>query len=100
MEKLSKEQIDKIFEESTDQVEAAIELYKIAFPNFEKLTSIDGHPQVSKVTNEYIFDKFIALDKQYHPTVINGGLWMNKGFGCSYPPDQDWIIDLSKCNPE
>ena len=93
---LSKETIDEIFESAKDQYDYAIALYKIAFTDFEIINEIDGHPKVSKNTATYIFDKAIAFDKIHHPDVINGGLWLNKGFGSSEDM-KDWTVDISSC---
>ena len=100
MEKLLKEQIDEIFEQAKHQVDAALALYRIAFPDWDNIKSLDGHPQVSKYTGTYIFDKFIAFDKEHHPEVVNGGLWMNKGFGSNTPVDKDWRVITSNCKIE
>lgn len=94
---LSKETIDKIFDEAKEQYDYTLALYRIAFPDYDSITSIDGHPQVSRTTGEYIFDKAIAFDKIHHPNVINGGLWLNKGFSSSDSKMKDWIVDTSTC---
>jgi hypothetical protein len=41
---------------------------------------VGGFPRVCKATGEYI-KKFIEFDRYHHPNVINGGLWLNNGWG-------------------
>lgn len=96
MIKLSKETIDDIFDKHENQHDVTLALYFIAFPDYYDLEFIDGHPKVSTDTNKYIFDKFMAFDREHHPNVINGGLWLNKGFGSS-SDIKDWIINVSTC---
>jgi hypothetical protein len=81
--KLTKEMIDGIFGNAEDQAHALIELYKIPHPNWDKIKSISGFPRVSPDTCDYIFKKAIAFDKENHPDVTPGGLFLNKGFGNS-----------------
>ena len=94
---LTKEQIDQVFNSSAGQYDFAVGMYKIAFPDFDNIEFIDGWPRVSRETAEYIMDKAMAIDKEFHPDVICGGLWMNKGFSCNNPIEQDWMIDISHC---
>jgi hypothetical protein len=35
---------------------------------------------VGKEAELYILRKFMEFDRKRHPGVMNGGLWMNKGF--------------------
>jgi len=96
---LSKETIDEIFNTNTHQHDVALELYKIAFPNWDDIEELDGWPSVSRATGEYIMQRFIHFDREFHPTVINGGLWMNNGFS-TLDTDylEDWVIDTAKVN--
>jgi hypothetical protein len=109
---LSKETIDRVFhcadlgllreDEEPHQIHVLVELYKIAYPDWEKIASVDGWPTVTRKTNEYIFRKFIAFDDKHHNKrgeqgVFRGGLWMNNGFSTQeiHPDLQDWQIDPS-----
>jgi hypothetical protein len=78
--KITKKQIDNIFEFADDQSIAWLMLYELVYPNWNEINKLDGYPQVNEFTNEYIMSKFIELDKKYHPDVISGGLWLNLGF--------------------
>ena len=77
---LNKKQIDAIFEASTHQSEACVALYRLAFPEWDALKSIEGWPGIGKEAGLYIIRKFMEFDRKHHPDVLNGGLWMNKGF--------------------
>jgi len=79
--KLTKEQIDKVFEEAENQSDCVIALYRIVHPEFDKVEIFDDFPRVGTLAGNYIFDKAIAFDKRYHPNRgFPGGLWMNNGF--------------------
>lgn len=67
----------------THQAEAAIVLYRLAHPNHDDIEKFVGHPKVNRNTSEYIFKLFIQFDRCHHQNVINGGCWLNIGFGCN-----------------
>lgn len=96
MIELTKEIIDKCFEGCINQHQYWHNLYKTAFKNWDNIKNIEGFPKVSKKTNEYLFHKCIIFDQKYHPNVLNGGLWINKGFGTNYDLEKDWVIDISR----
>lgn len=77
---LDKEKVDLLFEEEKDQADVLVKLYKMVYPDWDRIEKINGFPTISKETNEYIFDKFFAFDKKYHGEVFMGGLWLNNGF--------------------
>jgi len=89
------ERIDAIFEASENQQDAAIAVYTIAFPDWEKIVEVNGWPACGEKMHNYLFGKFIRLDKEHHPEVFAGGLWMNKGFSINRKLG-DWEIDVSK----
>lgn len=93
---LSKETIDKIFEKAEEQADYVINLYKIAFSEWDNIKHVDGYPIVSGTTNRYIFEKAVSFDKEKHPNLMHGGLWLNKGFGASEEV-KDWEITLEDC---
>ena len=94
--KLSQVTIDKIFEKAEEQADYAINLYRLAFPEWNNINHVDGYPRVSETTNKYIFGKAISFDKEKHPNVMNGGLWLDKGFGTNEEV-KDWEITLEDC---
>ena len=98
---LNRKDIDRIFETSGDQAEACVALYRLAFPHWDEITRIDGFPSVGKEAGEYIWKRFMAFDRQHHPDVFNGGLWLNKGFstleGAGLGP---WELSTETCKVE
>jgi len=94
--KLTKKKIDEIFEKAKEQSDYAINLYKLALPDWDNIKHVDGYPRVNETTNKYIFDKAISFDKEKHPNVVNGGLWLDKGFG-SVEGIKDWEVSLDEC---
>lgn len=95
----SQEAIDRIFEESQDQDEALSRIYRLVFPDWEKIKKIHGWPACSQDTWRYICRKFQELDRKFHPSVIPGGAWMNSGFSSSEQL-KGWNIDVSPCTVE
>lgn len=77
---ISKNQIDEIFADAEDQAEAFFGLYRLIYPNWDEIKQVIGYPKTSLELDCYIFDKFIELDREKHPGVLPGGLWMNRGF--------------------
>lgn len=80
MDTITKEQIEKCFDGKNHQTDVLIALYKIAFPDWDAIIEINGYPKIGKKASLLIWDKFIKFDKEHHPGVVNGGLYLNKGF--------------------
>jgi len=78
---LSKDTIDTIFATAKEQWDYAVGLYKAAIDNYDAIIKLHGYPATSPLTAEYIWQKAIRYDKEYHPDILSGGLWMNYGFG-------------------
>jgi len=79
--KITMEMIDACFEGKDHQVNVAVDLYKIIFPDWEKIEKVEGWPTVDKETvQRHIFRKFQEFDRKHHPEVMQGGLWLNNGF--------------------
>lgn len=77
---VSPEQIDAIFEAHDNQHAVCVDLYRLAFPEYDNIEKIHGWPAVGEELGAYIWKRFMAFDKQHHPEVLSGGLWMNQGF--------------------
>ena len=73
--------IDEIFEEAESQTDYTVGLYRAVVPEWEKIANMNHVPVVSEATSEYLFKKAIEFDQEKHPHVVNGGQWMNVGFG-------------------
>ena len=88
--------LQEIFEESEHQNSVIVKLYKMLFPDWEKIQSIEGFPAVGKALNEYIFNLFIEFDREHHPECFKGGSWLNQGFSTNEKLDP-WAISLENC---
>jgi len=87
---LTAEQIDEMAE-GADQGTFVCRLYSYALGDlWDKAVQIDGHPRVSPDTWKYICDAAIKIDKEQHPGVLAGGMWLNLGFTTGDMPD--WEI--------
>jgi len=88
---LTKKMIDALFDtEGIVRHDILYGLYKMAFPDWDKIKSVDGFPAISKPTNLYIMGQFIKWD-QKHSDCFAGGLWMNNGF-FSTDSMEDWKV--------
>ena len=87
-------QIDQAFEGKEHQYDALTEIYRLVYPDWNDIQSIEGYPTVGEILSSYIWMKFVQFDKIHHPDIIKGGLWMSKGFSTSKKLD-DWEVDLS-----
>lgn len=95
--KLSREQVDDIFEQAKHQSDYLIALYRLTVPRWDEVISVGGFPQINKKTNSYLFDKAIAFDSKHHPNCMPGGLLISSGFGTD-DILADWEVSLKKCN--
>jgi len=95
---LNSKQIHAIFETSNDQSEACVALYRLAFPEWDELKSIDGWPGIGKEAGDFIWKRFMEFDRKHHPGVFNGGLWLNSGFSTLEGADLGpWELCTDNC---
>jgi len=96
---LDKERVKVLFEKNTHQQDVLIELYRMAYPNYDQLSKIDGWPTINKKTWMTIASLFRDFDAKHHPEVMSGGCWMNTGFSTLDAADdlQDWEVDKTTC---
>ena len=89
----------KAFDEDVvNQAEALLRLYRFVFGQelWDKITRVGGFPSTSKNISLRLVDKFVALDKKYHPNCMAGGIWLNNGFSTnSELPDNTIMINLN-----
>jgi len=88
--------LQTIFEESDHQDSVIVKLYKMLFPDWQKIQRIEGFPTVGKALDEYIFNLFVAFDQEHHANVFNGGAWINQGFSTNESLEP-WEISLENC---
>jgi hypothetical protein len=77
---LTMEMIDKAFIQARHQHDYLIGLFR-AVIDIDSVRRMNHSPKVSQKTSRYIFNKAIEFDRENHPDVICGGLWMSMGFG-------------------
>ena len=88
--------LQTIFEESEHQSSVIVKLYKMLFPDWEEIQRIEGFPTIGKALDQYIFNLFVAFDQEHHPSVFNGGAWINQGFSTNESLEP-WEISLENC---
>ena len=96
---ITKEEIDKIFEEAEDQGQYIIQLMKLAVPRFDDLENIEPTKiKVTKETASYICQKCMDWDYKHKVETMKGGAWLNYGFSTrSCPEDlRDFTVDVPK----
>lgn len=94
---LSKDAIDRIFEEAKVQGDYLIALYRAAYPfNWNEIAKVVGWPRVGPRTHKYLFEKAVEFDHKHHPNVMAGGMWgLNNGFGCR-DDVPEWFVEQAE----
>ena len=94
-----KSRIGAIFEKSDHQEQVLIELYRMVFPDWDRIAKIKGYPEAGVDLWEIICRQFQAFDRVHHPGCIPGGAWMNIGFSVNNNL-QGWEISFENCQVE
>lgn len=92
---LTEEEVNKCFEED-DQYKVLMNLYRKAIPDWDKVAHVNGYPTAGPALSALVWKKFIAFDKEHHPNVVNGGLWLNSGWSTDSKL-KDWEVSLATC---
>ena len=95
-EETLKKHIKTIFEKHEHQSDALIDIYKMVFPDWDRIEKIEGHPEAGKSLWSFIFKQFSEFDRKYHPKVYSGGIWFNTGFSSNTDLDP-WMISFENC---
>ncbi|SLM30866.1 conserved hypothetical protein [Desulfamplus magnetovallimortis] len=90
------QRLQEIFEKVEHQSSAITEIYKMFFPDWERIKQIEGYPVVGQEMWKYICNLFIAFDQQHHPDCFSGGIWLNNGFSSS-DKLAPWEISFDEC---
>lgn len=88
--------LQEIFENSDHQNSVIVKLYKLLFPDWERIHRIEGFPEVGQALWNYICNLFIDFDGKHHPGCMKGGVWINQGFS-STDALGPWEISLENC---
>lgn len=95
---LDPEKVEELFITKAHQAEVMVGLYRMVFPDYDKIAAFEGWPTVSKETAKLLCGKFIKFDQKHHPDVVAGGLWINNGFSTlEETPLKLWEVDPSTC---
>lgn len=96
---LNYHEVERLFDECSDQGEVIVELYKMVFPQWDSIEKIDGWPTINRETNDKISKLFMEFDAKNHPETFKGGLWLNNGFSSLEGQAlKDWQVDISTCD--
>lgn len=88
---IKKQDILNVFENAEDQIEALIGLNKLVYPDFDEIKRVNGFIKIGEKADLFISESFVEFDKQKHPEVMAGGMWMCFGFSVDGSID-DWEI--------
>ena len=99
-----KDFITTLFTKHDHQEKVLIDLYKLVFPEWDRIIKIDGYPEAGCDLWKFICRIFQEFDRKHHPDCMPGGLWMNTGFSVNTEL-QPWEVSFKNCrvkyhNPE
>ena len=91
-----KDYIKAIFEAYDHQSDILIDLYKMIFPDWDRIEKIKESPEAGHDLWRFICNQFIEFDSKHHPKVFRGGAWLNSGFS-SNGKVGPWEINFENC---
>jgi hypothetical protein len=95
---LKREDVEKVFLEAKEQTDYLMGIYRLVFPDFERIERIEQWPSCSEWTWKEICKLAMAWDKEHCPHVMGGGAWMNHGFSSQEKSQlKNWQIDMETC---
>jgi hypothetical protein len=95
MIRLTKAAIEACFEDATHQADVLVRLYKLVFPDWDQIVSVNNWPECNENTWKHICRLFMTFDQKHHGS-LPGGLWLNHGFsGNESLPD--WAVSIANC---
>jgi phage pi2 protein 07 len=94
-----KSRIRDIFEKSDHQEQILIGLYRMVFPDWDRIIKIDGYPEAGGDLWKFICRQFQEFDRVHHPGCMPGGAWMNTGFSVNNDLE-GWEISFDNCHVE
>lgn len=94
-----KDFIAELFTRHEHQKDVLIEIYKLAFPEWDQISRIKGYPEVGNEMWLYVCRLFQKFDHDHHPHCMPGGAWMNTGFSVNHKLEA-WEISFENCQVE
>jgi len=96
---LNPERVKVLFGIKKDQADVLIAIYKMVFPEWDRIEKVGDEKLSWPVCNSWTYKKivgwFMDFDRKFHPDVMNGGLWLQNGFSTDerYSKDlADWEV--------
>ena len=100
---INKEWLEELFATETHQTDIILKMMEKVCTqvgvDWKQVQELNQFFTGGKEMNDYIWDKFVAFDQKHHPTVMNGGAWMNYGFSSmdnEKVGDWDVTMDVDK----
>jgi len=98
--KLDHNAVREIFDTATSQGQYLIGLYKLVFPEWDRIEKVDGWPVCNKATWTAIckacqdFDAKLNKERDWNKQMMVGGAWLNNGFSVLGAPADlmDWEV--------
>ena len=91
-----KKTIETIFQKHSHQEYVLIDIYKLVFPEWDRIERIKGYPEAGNDLWNFICRLFMEFDRKHHPDCFAGGAWMNIGFSVN-PALSPWDICFRRC---
>ena len=92
-----KARIKAIFENHDHQEKVLIDLYRMVFPDWDRIAKIRGYPEAGNDLWKFICRLFQDFDWEHHPDCLAGGAWMNWGFSVNGQIGP-WEISFDNCS--
>ncbi len=94
---ITDQQVNDIFKEVDEsekphQAEVLVRLYKLVYPDWDDIESVDGCPQCSRQLALHCIRKFMEFDEKHHPSVMPSGIWLTRGFGADEKRPTGWRV--------
>lgn len=92
---LREEDVKALFEKHTHQADVIEGIYRLVLPDYDRIQRVEGWPSCNNDTWQEIALLFVQFDQKYHPEVMAGGLWMNRGFSTAHGERlRSWEVSL------
>jgi hypothetical protein len=84
--RLDPKQIAELIRKSGTETDAVLAIFKLVYPNFDDIESVEGYPACTEATWKIICREFMDLThllnkaRAFDKQVMPGGAWMNYGF--------------------
>jgi hypothetical protein len=77
--KVTKEQIDEVFQEAKKQKDYVLGLYRLVHPDWDNIKEVTDFPKAGTAVSQYIWESVLEWDWK-NVVTFRGGAWLNSGF--------------------